>query len=270
MHVEKVNAREGVQPCPRHPHGRSGSGSAERLGHGRRSRDGQARPGIGGGRCWIPESPAGGSVASSRPAASSHPGRRRSRAPATGPYGLSASRPASGVWGRAPAPQGAASFSPPVRRGAPRATKTGAAGLRGQRRRDRGVGNQGAGWGSGSFTVRVRAPPKPPPIRAARAPHYCFRPQPSSQPARAPPPPGGPAPSRRCHPSEALGENGGAARRAKPRARSAAANPRSSRAVSTPWPRLGFPPDPASPGPDVSPFGVSHAPPRGGESAILA
>ena len=127
-------------------------------------------------------------------------------------FGEPGSRPASGVWGRAPAPQDAVSFSPTVRRGAPRATETGAAGLRGQRRRDRGVGDQGAGRGSRSFTVRVRAPPQPPPIRAARAPHYCFRPQPSSQPARAPPLPGGPAPSRRCHPSEALrGERWGGA-----------------------------------------------------------
>nr|XP_033711124.1 spidroin-2-like [Tursiops truncatus] len=78
----KVNTREGARPLTKHPHGRSGSGSAVRPGHGRR-RGGQARLGV-------PE-PGRRERRVPSPRASSHPGRGRSRATAAGPSGLSAS-----------------------------------------------------------------------------------------------------------------------------------------------------------------------------------
>lgn len=215
MHVEKVNTRAGVRPRPWHPHGRSGSGSAERLGHGRRNRDGQARPGQGRGEGG-PREPSRRELRVPSPRGFLPPRQKAfesssSRSVRTQRFGEPGSRPASGVWGRPPAPQGAASFSPTVRRGVPRATETGAAGLRAK-----AAGPRGRGPGRGRGERELYRPGSRAATAAADARgsgSSLLFPAADEQPARAaPPPPGGTAPSRRCHPSEALrGERRGGA-----------------------------------------------------------
>ena len=173
---------------------------------------------------WGSRSPAGGSAASPRPGLppTQEEGVRGPRqlvhldsAP------LGAGSPALGARACPSGCRGPVSFSPTVRRGSPRGTAPGAAGLRVQRRRDRGGGDRGASsrvQGSWGFTVRfVRRRSR---SARPRVLHYCFRPAATAEKAAVRRP-------RPLPPVPSLGGSGGgwgtARLIAKPRARSAAA-----------------------------------------------
>ena len=222
----------GARPFTKHPHGRSGSGSAVRPGHGRR-RGGQ-------GRLGIPE-PGRRERRVPSPRASSHPGRRRSRATAAGPSGLSASG------SRVP---GAGGARLPLRVPRTRVILSDRPSGQPARNSARGRGAQSAkaagprGWGPGrkqscagelGLYRPLRAPPQP--IRAAQGPPLLFPAgghRGEGCRAPAPPPPAGAIPRRLwggmgdgAADSEAARSLGGRGHRRSP-------------AAPTPRPQLGF------------------------------
>lgn len=148
MHVEKRTLGSGSRLCPKHPHGRPGSGSAVLLGT---AGGGVARPGQGSRSLadgtGLPCPFAPGFIPLREKAFEGH----RSQSAQTGRLGEPGSLPVSGVGGkrltlgvpRSP------DVSSTVRPGARRGIAPGSTELRVQRRRDRGAGDPGAG-GSGS------------------------------------------------------------------------------------------------------------------------
>lgn len=257
MHVEKVNTREGSAASP---------ASARKVGQ-RLSGAARARPDEPG---WpSPAGGFGGGNPRARPAGASRP--PAPRLPLTRGEGVrELQQPV-----RTDSALRRAWFPPGLRRLGARARPSGCRVLLPDRPSGRPARNRD--WGRGAERAKAAGPRSRGPGRgqgkqelyrpSSRATAAAADPRGSGssllfpaaaeQPARAgPAPPGGPrplppVPSFRGSEGRTVGRRGGLS----PRARPAAANPRSSPAAPTPRPRLGFPPDPASPGPDLSPFG---------------